>query len=89
MEDHSLNIESSKFLVRRIFITYEKGMGKESPDFSSLDELRDPLMIITNTVELLKLHYESLMDDKIKNHVLKMEESVEKILAWIEKNQEK
>ena len=60
---------------------------KDTIDYDSLDELRDPLMIITNTVELLKLHYESLMDEKIKNHVSKMEESVEKILTWIEKNQ--
>ena len=39
-------------------------------------------MVITNTVELLKLYYEPLIDEKIKAHV-------EKILEWIKKSQER
>lgn len=48
-------------------------------DEVDFEKCADPLMIILNSLELIKLQYEGVMDDGIKIHLNRIDKSAQKI----------
>ena len=48
-------------------------------DEIDFEKCADPLMIIQNSLELIKLQYEGVMDDGIKAYLNRIEKSAQKI----------
>lgn len=46
---------------------------------NEINELRDPLMIISTTLELMSIQYEGLMDKTIQEHLERIEKASQRI----------